>query len=160
MKLNLAPSGGKVELELELFPGETSCDKFLCHSLIREELLRKRCVNDAERYVETFRRSAVDPTPQQVDPLAFGLSRLHSAVARLCDEVGLSKTREPSCEEGRCENRWHRGRLCSSATDVSTFPGMREQSVFPRGRAASGVGINSLLSCHLERFLPHQLAHV
>ncbi len=107
MKLKLAPGGSKLQLELD-FLGETSCAKFLRQRLILEELLRKRCSNDAERYVETFRRSAVDPNPHQVEAVAFALSRLDSGGAMLCDEVGLGKTIETGLlltqlrAEGRC----------------------------------------------------------
>lgn len=62
--------------------------------LLVEDLLRTRSSADAERYVETFRRSAVDPNPHQVEAVAFALSRLEQGGALLCDEVGLGKTIE------------------------------------------------------------------
>src|SRR5438093_9141012 len=62
--------------------------------LLVEELLRRRKSTDHERYVEIFRRSAVDPNPHQVEAVAFALSRLSEGGALLCDEVGLGKTIE------------------------------------------------------------------
>jgi hypothetical protein len=62
--------------------------------LLFAELLRKRCAGDHARYVEAFRRAAVDPNPHQVEAVAFALSRLDEGGALLCDEVGLGKTIE------------------------------------------------------------------
>lgn len=59
-----------------------------------EDLTRRRTSADAERYVETFRRAAVDPNPHQVEAVAFALGRLERGGALLCDEVGLGKTIE------------------------------------------------------------------
>ncbi len=59
-----------------------------------EDLTRRRSSTDAERYVETFRRAAVDPNPHQVEAVAFALRRLDQGGALLCDEVGLGKTIE------------------------------------------------------------------
>ena len=59
-----------------------------------EELTRKRRSDDAERFVEMFRRSTVDPNPHQIEAAMFALQRLPSGGAMLCDEVGLGKTIE------------------------------------------------------------------
>lgn len=62
--------------------------------LLIEDLRRKRRTDDYQRYVETFRRAAVDPNPHQVDATMFALARLPQGGAMLCDEVGLGKTIE------------------------------------------------------------------
>ena len=62
--------------------------------LLVEELTRKRRSDDAERFVEMFRRSTVDPNPHQIEAAMFALQRLSSGGAMLCDEVGLGKTIE------------------------------------------------------------------
>lgn len=62
--------------------------------LLLEHLLRQRRSSDYERYVECFRRAAVDANPHQLEAVAFGLSRLPEGGALLCDEVGLGKTIE------------------------------------------------------------------
>ena len=66
----------------------------LQHRLLLEQLLRKRRASDYERYVESFRRAAVDPNPHQLEAVAFALGRLPEGGAMLCDEVGLGKTIE------------------------------------------------------------------
>lgn len=66
----------------------------LLQLLLAEELLRKRRTDDYERYVEVFRRSAIDPNPHQVEAVIFALERLPEGGALLCDEVGLGKTIE------------------------------------------------------------------
>jgi superfamily II DNA or RNA helicase len=62
--------------------------------LLIEELTRKRRSTDAERFVEVFRRSTVDPNPHQIEAAMFALQRLQDGGALLCDEVGLGKTIE------------------------------------------------------------------
>ena len=62
--------------------------------LLLEQLLRKRRASDYERYVESFRRAAVDANPHQLEAVAFALGRIPEGGAMLCDEVGLGKTIE------------------------------------------------------------------
>lgn len=62
--------------------------------LLIEELVRKRRTDDAERFVEVFRRSTIDPNPHQIEAAMFALRRLSEGGALLCDEVGLGKTIE------------------------------------------------------------------
>jgi len=62
--------------------------------LLLEQLLRKRRASDYERYVECFRRAAVDANPHQLEAVAFALGRIPEGGAMLCDEVGLGKTIE------------------------------------------------------------------
>lgn len=62
--------------------------------ILVEELVRKRRSDDAERFVEVFRRSTVDPNPHQIEAAMFALRRLPAGGAMLCDEVGLGKTIE------------------------------------------------------------------
>lgn len=83
--------------------------KHLVQRLLFEELNRRRRPSDHERYVETFRRSAVDPNPHQVEAVGFALSRLEHGGALLCDEVGLGKTIETGLllTQLRAEGRGH-----------------------------------------------------
>ncbi len=62
--------------------------------ILVEELTRKRRSDDAERFLEIFRRSTVDPNPHQIEAAMFALRRLPEGGAMLCDEVGLGKTIE------------------------------------------------------------------
>ncbi len=66
----------------------------LRRQLLLAELNRRRRPSDHERYVETFRRCAIDPNPHQVEAVAFALGRLSAGGALLADEVGLGKTIE------------------------------------------------------------------
>jgi hypothetical protein len=66
----------------------------LLQRLVAEELFRKQRMTDQARYVEAFRRSAIDPNPHQVEAVAFALERLRYGGALLCNEVGLGKTLE------------------------------------------------------------------
>ena len=68
--------------------------------------MRKRRSDDAERFVEVFRRSTIDPNPHQVEAAMFALRRLKDGGAMLCDEVGLGKTTsaaEPALRDGLAE---------------------------------------------------------
>jgi superfamily II DNA/RNA helicase len=62
--------------------------------LLVEELNRQRRSDDAQRFIEIFRRSTIDPNPHQIEAAMFALRRLSSGGAMLCDEVGLGKTIE------------------------------------------------------------------
>jgi superfamily II DNA or RNA helicase len=62
--------------------------------LLIEELTRKRRSDDAQRFVEVFRRSTIDPNPHQIEAAMFALRRIPEGGAMLCDEVGLGKTIE------------------------------------------------------------------
>ncbi|MHB2016220.1 MAG: SNF2-related protein [Candidatus Xenobia bacterium] len=77
--------------------------------LLVEELIRKRRSDDAERFVEVFRRSTVDPNPHQIEAAMFALRRLPSGGAVLADEVGLGKTIEAGLviTQLRSEGRGH-----------------------------------------------------
>jgi len=77
-----------------------SARKILRQRLLIEELIRKRRSDDAERFVEVFRRSTIDPNPHQVEAAMFALRRLKDGGAMLCDEVVLGKTiaREAICQ--------------------------------------------------------------
>lgn len=81
----------------------------LLRRLLLEQLLRKRLSSDYERYVESFRRCAVDPNPHQLEAVAFALRRLPEGGAMLCDEVGLGKTIEAGLvlTQLRAERRGH-----------------------------------------------------
>ena len=68
--------------------------KAIRRRLLLEQLLRKRRASDYERYVESFRRAAVDANPHQLEAVAFALGRIPEGGAMLCDEVGLGKTIE------------------------------------------------------------------
>lgn len=68
--------------------------KLIEQRLLVEELTRKRRSDDAERFVEDFRRSTIDPNPHQIEAAMFALRRLPAGGAMLCDEVGLGKTIE------------------------------------------------------------------
>ena len=81
----------------------------LCQRIAFEELLRRRSTTNQERYVEVFRRAAVDPNPHQVEAVAFALRRIPEGGALLCDEVGLGKTIETGLllTQLRAEGRVH-----------------------------------------------------
>lgn len=68
--------------------------RLVTQRLLIEELTRKRRSDDAERFVEVFRRSTIDPNPHQIEAAMFALRRLPAGGAMLCDEVGLGKTIE------------------------------------------------------------------
>ncbi|HEY4001157.1 MAG TPA: SNF2-related protein [Candidatus Xenobia bacterium] len=79
---------------MRLNTGRPMSDKLIRQRLLVEDLRRKRRSDDYQRYVETFRRAAVDPNPHQVDATMFALEHLGQGGALLCDEVGLGKTIE------------------------------------------------------------------
>jgi SNF2 family DNA or RNA helicase len=62
--------------------------------LLLEDLTRARSSDDYERYIETFRRAAIDANPHQIEATIFALNRIKLGGALLCDEVGLGKTIE------------------------------------------------------------------
>lgn len=73
---------------------KASHSQLIKRRLLVEELTRARRSDDAERFVEVFRRSTVDPNPHQIEAAMFALRRLSAGGAMLGDEVGLGKTIE------------------------------------------------------------------